>query len=63
MKEEDAYVLGYCVVKFDDKEIWAFKRKPELFPYDKNWFLYLSKEKRAENGVKIEIGGNYERKL
>jgi hypothetical protein len=37
----------------DEGEIWISIRRPELYPYDYDWFIWLDKSERAKWGLKI----------
>lgn len=60
-KREEFIKLGYLIgnAQVSDK-LYAYRRRPWLFPYDKTWIWYLNREeleKEIKSGEIIEVTG------
>lgn len=54
MNHMPGYIIAEIETQIGKFEKWAYKRHPEMYPYDYTWFLEIPIEERHKHGVLIE---------
>ncbi len=55
MTIKEAFTKGMVVAHFiNGNEVWAYRRRPELFPYDCSWFEKIPPKERIQNGILLD---------